>query len=65
MKIKFYELPIEERKTILDQIEKAIQDRDLFQEEFDRIQARLDAALFRLDTASTRARLLQEKYDFE
>lgn len=65
MKIKFYELPIEERKTILDQIEKAIQDRDLFQEEFDRIQARLDAALFRLDAASTRARLLQEKYDFE
>lgn len=65
MKIKFYQLPKEERTQILDIIEKYTQDRDTWKENLDLAQQRLDTAKFNFEAKEHCLRLLKDKYDFE
>jgi hypothetical protein len=65
MKIKFYQLPKEERKRILHIIEKYTQDRDTWKENLDLAQQRLDTAKFNFEVKEHCLRSLKDKYDFE
>ena len=65
MKIKFYQLPKEERLRILDDMEELTKNSNDWQERLRIAELEVECCKFHLNSKNHDLQILKDKYDFE